>query len=143
MPLPLLEPLSLGDLTEQEACWTLWYLATLFQVEPPALRWTMQAIRPRYDAERALIAIGPSCQPDVERGRLHAFAPYLSWRRLWQACRATPQAEQARQHAGAVQGPQRGTYTGTLKGAHRSIPTDAGTSPDAPTAAAEEQVRCP
>ena len=38
-------------------------------------------------------------------------------RRLWQACQMTPQAEQARQHTRAAQGPQRGTHPGPLKGA--------------------------
>jgi hypothetical protein len=59
MTLTLLEPLRLGDLTEQEARWTLWYLATHFEVEAPALRWTMKAIHPRYHTELALITISP------------------------------------------------------------------------------------
>jgi hypothetical protein len=79
MTLTLLEPLSLGDLTEQDARWTLWYLGTKFEVVPPALRWTMKAIRPRYHAELALITIGLYCQPDVESGLLHEFAHHLSW----------------------------------------------------------------
>ena len=62
MTLTLLEPLSLGDLTEQEARWTLWYLGTTFEVDAPALRWSMKAVRPRYNSELALITIGPSCQ---------------------------------------------------------------------------------
>jgi predicted SprT family Zn-dependent metalloprotease len=81
MTLSLLEPLSLGHLTKQEACWTLWYLATKFEVEPPALRWTRKALRPRYNPEQMLIMIGPHCGPDVENGLLHEFADYLSWRR--------------------------------------------------------------
>jgi hypothetical protein len=81
MTLTLLEPLSLGDLTEQEARWTLWYLATKFEVAPPALRWRMKALRPRYNPEQALITIGPYCQPDVESGLLHEFAHHLSWLR--------------------------------------------------------------
>jgi hypothetical protein len=59
MTLTLLESWSLGDLTEQEARWTLWYLGTKFEVAPPALRWTMKAISPRYNSELALITIGP------------------------------------------------------------------------------------
>jgi hypothetical protein len=81
MTLTLPEPLSLGELTEQEARWTLWYLGSKFEVVPPALRWTMKAIRPRYNAELALITIGPRCQPTVEGGLLHEFAHYLSYRR--------------------------------------------------------------
>jgi hypothetical protein len=34
MTLSLLEPPSLGCLTEQEARWALWYLGTTFEVAP-------------------------------------------------------------------------------------------------------------
>jgi hypothetical protein len=41
----------------------------------------VKAMRPRYNAELALITIGPHCGPDVENGLLHEFAHHLSWRR--------------------------------------------------------------
>jgi hypothetical protein len=50
-------------------------------------------------------------QGGIERYGLFAL------QRLWQACRMTPQAEQARQHARAAQSTQRATHTGPLKGA--------------------------
>src|SRR5262249_45444569 len=54
---------------------------TTFAVDAPALCWTMKAVRLRYNSERALITIGPRCQPIVESGLLHEFAHHLSYLR--------------------------------------------------------------